>query len=144
LQLILREEKMALGRLRWPSLWSLVMVFVSVLNVIAAELNDFGQETYGVDVSFPMQHATVSENYATLPHNIDPEHNSVDQKYKDMPVQPLGNKQEFYSNFMQGCRDFNGKSGFACDSIERGRIAMALRQPQSMYVSDIIFVSEVL
>jgi len=109
------------------------MVFMSVFNGIAAELNDFGQETYGVDVSFPIQHATVSENYATLPHNIDPDHNSVDQKYKEMPVQPLGNKHEFYSNFMQGCRDFYGKSGRVCDSVERGRIEMGLRQPQSMY-----------
>ena len=49
--------------------------------------------SYGVDVSFPIHHKKASNNYDYLPHNVDPENNPVPQEYKDMPVQPLGDRQ---------------------------------------------------
>jgi len=33
---------------------------------------------------------------------------------------------------MQGCRDHYGDKGYLCDSNEKDRIEMTLRQPQSM------------
>ena len=91
---------------------------------------------YGVDVSFPMHYADVSTNYPWLPHNKDPSL-PCPKEYQDMVPQPLGNKQEFYRNYLQGCKDAFGKKGTRCTQNELDRIAMTLRQPQSMqnYVS---------
>jgi hypothetical protein len=89
--------------------------------------------SYGVDVSFPMHHSKVSDNYAWLPHNMDPGRNEVPPKYKDMVVQPLGDKNKYYDDFLQGCKEKWGSSGAArCQQNEDDRIAMTLRQPQSM------------
>lgn len=88
---------------------------------------------YGVDVSFPMHHSTVSDNYAWLPHNVDPVHNDMPPEYKDMVVQPLGDKQQEYVDFLNGCKEKWGKNGATrCQQNENDRIAMSLRQPQSM------------
>jgi prolyl 4-hydroxylase len=86
---------------------------------------------YGVDVSFPMHHHQVSNNYAWLPHNTD---SSVPTppEYRDMSVQPLGNMQARYDTFLQECVEYYGKKGERCVSTEQDRIAMSLRQPQSM------------
>jgi len=86
---------------------------------------------YGVDVSFPMHYASVSTNYPWLPHNMDP-NVPVPKEYEDMVIQPLGNKQEFYRQFLQGCKDAFGNKGARCTQNELDRIAMTLRQPQSM------------
>lgn len=86
---------------------------------------------YGVDVSFPMHYAEVSTNYPWLPHNQDPTL-PVPREYRDMVPQPLGDKQEFYRQFLQGCKDAFGKKGLRCTQNELDRIAMTLRQPQSM------------
>jgi hypothetical protein len=91
---------------------------------------------YGVDVSFPMHYTDVSTNYPWLPHNKDPSL-PVPKEYQDMVLQPLGNKQKFYRDFLQGCKDAFGKKASRCTQNELDRIAMTLRQPQSMqnYVS---------
>jgi len=90
---------------------------------------------YGVDVSFPMHHHRVSDNYAWLPHNVDPVHNDVPPQFKDMVVQPLGDKNKYYDDFINGCKEKWGPSGAArCEQNEDDRIAMTLRQPQSMQV----------
>jgi len=86
---------------------------------------------YGVDVSFPMHHPTVSTNFDWLPHNQDPDV-SVPRAYKDMAVQPLGDRQKFYDDFIKGCVDYYGKKGRRCLETERDRVAMSLRQPSSM------------
>lgn len=86
---------------------------------------------YGVDVSFPMQYSEVSTNYPWLPHNVDPS-KPVPAKYKDMVLQPLGDKQSFYKDFLQECEEAFGKKGKRCVQTELDRIAMTLRQPQSM------------
>ena len=87
--------------------------------------------SYGVDVSFPMHHGTVSTNYDYLPHNVDPSI-PTPREFEDMPVQPLGNRQQFYQDFLQSCRDAFGAKGKRCTQTEVDRIAMTLRQPQSM------------
>jgi len=86
---------------------------------------------YGVDVSFPMQHVDVSTNYPWLEHNMDPS-KPVPPEYKDMVLQPLGDKTTFYKDFLQGCVDHYGKKGGRCRQTEMDRIEMTLRQPQSM------------
>jgi len=107
----------------------------------AVDLDEFGpakpepaEENYGVDVSFPIHRGEVSTNYPWLPHNADPDNHPVPKEYKDMPIQRLGNKKEFYRNFMQGCYDEyqKGKKGGMCDATEHDRVAMSLRQPKQM------------
>jgi len=75
-------------------------------------LNAFGQESYGVDVSFPVHYLNV----------LNKEDN------------PLGNRQSFYEEFIDGCREhYGGKLGStACDITEEDRADMSLRQPASM------------
>lgn len=87
---------------------------------------------YGVDLSYPMHRATVSTNYAWLPHNLDHEKNAAPSEYENMPVQVLGNKQSFYDENIQGCMDYYTSGKHLCLSTEQERIGMNLRQPQSM------------
>ena len=97
--------------------------------------NNDGHENvveYGVDVSFPMHHKKVSTNYNWLPHNQD--HTlSIPKEYQDMPLQPLGDRNDFYQRFMDGCEAHHHKSGL-CWSTERARVEMSLQQPQAMQV----------
>lgn len=93
---------------------------------------------YGVDVSFPMHYSKASTNYAWLPHNLDPEHNKVPEELKGEVVQPLGDRQKFYEDFLDGCKEHWGARGAEkCQMNEDDRIAMTLRQPQSMQVSSL-------
>lgn len=91
---------------------------------------------YGVDISFPMHHAPVSTNYAWLPHNQQSDI-PIPDEYKDMPVQPLGDMQSKYENYVQGCVDYynnqGNHKGERCLTNEKDRLAMSLRQPQSVY-----------
>lgn len=86
---------------------------------------------YGADISFPMLHERVSTNYPWLPHNMD-ESIETPEEYKDMPIQPLGDKQTFYENYVNGCVEFYGEKGSRCTQTEHDRVEMTLRQPQSM------------
>ena len=45
---------------------------------------------------------------------------------------PLGDRQKFYDENIQGCYDYYEKDWQRCLNNERSRIAMSLRQPQSM------------
>ena len=99
----------------------------------------FGIE-YGVDVSYPMHHEKVSTNYEWLPHNLD--HSlPTPPEYKDMVVQPLGDRESIYRDLIDGCRHYYSQQGKGnrCDMNEAERVAMSLRQPQSMVVSEKIF-----
>jgi hypothetical protein len=84
-----------------------------------------------VDVhqSFPMHQTNASKNYAWLPWNVDPSIPTPDE-YIGMRVQPLGDRQQFYDDFIQGCVDFYGNRGFTCLANEVERIAMDVRQPK--------------
>ncbi len=93
---------------------------------------------YGVDVSYPMHHVNVTENYPWLPHNVDP-NIATPPVYSAMPLQPLGDRQKFYNNLLQNCeehfnKNFKGR-GDRCRESEHLRIKMALRQPRSMQVN---------
>lgn len=80
-----------------------------------------------------MHRPNVSNNYAWLDWNVDPTIATPDE-YKGMPVQPLGDKQQFYDNLIQGCIDYYGeKKGRRCLDNEVDRVQMALRQPKVCY-----------
>lgn len=78
-----------------------------------------------------MHHAKVSTNYASLPHNLDPSL-PVPKQYRDMPVQPLGNRQKIYDDFIASCKAAFGRQARRCTDTEADRVEMTLRQPQSM------------
>jgi len=84
---------------------------------------------YGADLSFPMHTAAVSTNYPWLPHNKCT-NNPTPSEYEKMPLQVLGDKQSVYEHYVEGCRE--KYSADECDNCEKTRIAMNLRQPQSM------------
>ena len=74
---------------------------------------------YGVDISFPMHHASVST------------------------INPLGDMQTKYENYIQGCVDYynnqGNNKGERCLSTERDRLAMCLRQPQVRHSLVVVF-----
>jgi len=91
------------------------------------------QVEYGVDVSFPIHHSKISDNFAWLPHNLDPEHVKTPEQYKNKAVNPLGDRQKFYDEFLDSCIKYYGrKGGSRCLASEQGRYEMSLRQPKSM------------
>lgn len=109
-------------------------IFIATVTLsLAAGLDEAAEQhvEYGVDVSFPMHYSEVSTNYPWLEHNMDPS-KPVPDKYKGMVQQPLGDKQSFYKEFLKGCTEAFGKKGSRCIQTELDRIAMTLRQPQSM------------
>ena len=109
------------------------MMVLSVVHASSKTASDTSSgPSYGVDVSLPVQHASASTNYAWLPHNVAPESNPTPSEYKDMPIQPLGDRQAFYEDMIQGCLDKYGEKGTRCLENEADRIEMNLRQPQSM------------
>lgn len=81
-----------------------------------------------------MHYPVVTKNYAWLPHNVDPSI-PAPPELADMPIQPLGDRQSFYENNIQGCVDHYEPrgQGTKCIKNERIRLAMSLRQPKSVY-----------
>lgn len=98
------------------------------------DVNALGQPTYGADVSFPIHHTSLSENYAWLPHNVDPAHHPTPPEFAHSNVQYLGNKQAEYDAFVKGCEEHygHGRGYSACKITEADRVEMSLRQPSSM------------
>jgi len=98
------------------------------------DVNQFGQPTYGVDVSFPIHHGELSQNYAWLPHNLDPENNPTPPEFVGKNVQYMGNKQQEYDEFIKGCDEHYGSRSrySACKTTESDRVDMSLRQPAGM------------
>jgi hypothetical protein len=88
---------------------------------------------YGVDVSFPIHYNYVSTNYPWLAHNVDTSVQSP-RMYEDMEIQPLGDRQSFYNDYIGGCLEKFGARGSRCKQNELDRMSMSLRQPQSMQV----------
>jgi len=72
------------------------------------------ETSYGVDVSFPMHHPRV-----VVPGSSGDASSSL----------LLPGRQDFYDAFLENCRHHDHD---ACDENENDRIAMNLRQPQSM------------
>lgn len=98
----------------------------STLDAVSAG----GAINYGVDVSFPIHHRNVSVNYDYLPHQVLPSLYPTPLLYRDMPPQPLGNRQAGYDEYMKGCTDRYEPA--KCWEYEEDRITVGLRQPQSM------------
>jgi hypothetical protein len=91
-----------------------------------AQQDDVSQVPYGVDISYPIHHASVSTNF---PWVQDQNSNS------SQPLQVLGDRQAFYEDFLRSCRDSLGpENGRRCDETESHRIQMNLMQPPSMRV----------
>lgn len=67
---------------------------------------------YGVDVSWPMQYHPPLRSHPGLEH-----------------------QQKKYEAFLEGCKSFYKDAADRCDHWEKERIAMNLRQPQSVVVS---------
>ena len=111
-----------------------IFVTLTVLSWCPTSSSADEEESYGVDVSFPI-HRRVSTNYAWLKHNTDPAHNDVPTEYRDMPLQPLGDRQASYVRHVEGCRKYYANKANYCDIYEYDRMLMNLRQPQSMQVS---------
>lgn len=103
---------------------NVLLSIVATTSNISAEKSSTDSPTYGVDVSFPIHHASVSQNYPWLPHNANP--------FQDSPLQVLGDRKSWYDRLIQGCRNKYGVRGESCDVTEADRIAMNLRQPSSM------------
>ncbi len=62
---------------------------------------------YALNMAFPhTDPELVSDNYAWLPHNVDPENNLTPDEYIGKPIQYLGNRRKVYEDYIQGCRDF--------------------------------------
>jgi prolyl 4-hydroxylase len=79
-----------------------------------------------------MHHKSVSTNFAWLPHNVD-RSLKTPSKYSGVPINPLGDRQSFYDEFVDACRkEYGFLKGFLCLSNEDDRINTALLQPQSM------------
>jgi len=108
----------------------MMMRLVACLVVFPTLCNAQEAPTYGVDVSFPIHHR-VSTNYDYLPHNVNA---SVQTpvEYRDMALQPLGDRQAAYVAHVDACRKHYGEKANLCDVYEYDRILMNARQPCSM------------
>jgi hypothetical protein len=85
-----------------------------------------------------------SHNLVCILYSVDPENNPTPPEYKDMAVQPLGDRQSIYKEYVQGCIDKYQptQKHKRCVNNERERVEMSLRQPQSMVVRTPILVLE--
>jgi len=103
-------------------------------SIVPENLSDDGvkKASYGADISWPMQHDRVSTNYPWLPHNVDPENNPIPVEYIGMPLQPLGDRQKAFEEFMQGCRESAKERAFLCDEYQKGNVVDGLNQPPRM------------
>ena len=85
--------------------------------VVGAAIHTHAQQaTYGTDCSFPIHRKElVCEDEAFARQ-----------------------RQRFYEDFMSSCRKHFGRKARRCDDTEDDRIAMNVRQPQSMVVRTIL------
>jgi len=124
----------------------LIVTFLGALVSAKSSLpleDDASTSSYGVDVSLPI-FKRISTNYPWLPHNTNTSA-PTPRQFENMPIQPLGNRQEFYNNHLSACRHHYSsikvvKKGHAstnipggnCDIYEYDRLLMNQRQPMSM------------
>ena len=98
-----------------------IILFSTSFSLASAEK----REDYGYDISFPMlgDSVHVSTNYPWLPHNINPSI-PTPEKYKNMSLQPLGDRESFYQDFIQGCRDYwrDSHGEEICDETDLKRL----------------------
>jgi prolyl 4-hydroxylase len=80
-----------------------------------------------------MHYPNATRNYPWLPHNMDPSL-PIPRSLQGSPLQPLGDRQSFYDDNIQGCLRHYAPTGAdrRCLSNEIVRVNMNLRQPKSM------------
>jgi hypothetical protein len=101
------------------ALLAIIASSTTTTTILAAET----ETSYGVDVSFPQHH----------PRVVVPGSGSSGDGYGDASSSSLlllPGRQDFYDAFLESCRHHDDHD--ACDENENDRIAMNLRQPQSM------------
>lgn len=101
------------------ALLAIIASSTTTTTILAAET----ETSYGVDVSFPQHH----------PRVVVPGSGSSGDGYGDASSSSLlllPGRQDFYDAFLESCRHHGDHD--ACDENENDRIAMNLRQPQSM------------
>ena len=81
------------------------LLFISTVPLFAS----VQAQHYGVDISFPIHSDEIM-----------------------LDGNPLGDRQALYDDFIQGCMEFYGEKGQVCLQVKADRIAMSVRQPQSM------------
>ena len=96
-----------------------------IIQISIGTINSQDTTRYGVDVSWPVHTLNVSTNYPTPNQN----HNAMDS------IQPLGDRQAFYDNFMSGCVE-TWSNFEECHDCEVGRIYSNLIRMQYMKVSE--------
>lgn len=97
--------------------WNLVLLVAGMLLAkVSGQQETLETETptqrqsYGIDVSFPMQHPQVAES----------------------PTRPLGDGiSSFYNQYLQGCRDFYKEKNDRCAISEQDRIHRNRQQPST-------------
>lgn len=83
---------------------------LSVMAILCSMTEQAAQEGYGVDISWPIHHASVMTDQSEL-----------------------GDRQATYDKFMQGCKDYYpDRSPSPCIYTEQDRIKMNFDQPRSM------------
>jgi hypothetical protein len=96
----------------YPRWYGLFAVALLLFGKAYGEQETPETPSYGVDVSFPMQHPQVTASYRPLGDGIP----------------------SVYDHFLQGCRDFYKYKQKRCDDSERDRINFNLQQPSIMQV----------
>lgn len=131
--------------MRFPMIATRTVLGVAVLFSsagMAAEVADAEEDSsssYGVDVSFPIHHR-VSTNYAWLPHNTNSSV-ATPVEYQDMPIQPLGNRQQVYVSHLDACRKHFGDNANQCDGKSTTRLlsVTSYRLSFDSYLQDPIY-----
>ena len=102
------------GSFRCIPLQVAVLIVLSLLKIACAEQETAAETpetpSYGVDVSFPMQHAQVTDMERPFGDSVMP----------------------FYNKFLQGCRKFYEEKSERCEESELSRLNLNSRQPPVM------------
>ncbi|GKZ01247.1 hypothetical protein MPSEU_001075700 [Mayamaea pseudoterrestris] len=89
-----------------------IIPFFLLIAAILAQQQQQDSARYGVDCSFPIHHSDFPSKAC--------QHTFAEDRV------------QIYEDYMQGCRDYYGRKGNACDETEHDRLFMSLQQPQSM------------
>ena len=104
------------------ALLAIIASSTTTTTILAAET----ETSYGVDVSFPQHHRrVVVPGISSGDGDGDGDGDASSSSLLLLP-----GRQDFYDAFLESCRHHDDHD--ACDENENDRIAMNLRQPQSM------------
>ena len=89
---------------------------------------------YGVDVSYPIHQSQVTTVTTTSSTTSSTSSSTGSSSGESL----LPNRQKFYDQQIQGCRNYYSTKSHRCDDNEYSRIAMNIQQPRTMQVRDIV------